>query len=60
MSIKREIQRRILRENMKLNAMRSRCRKCGDTMVCKPGYGWLCPECGWKPMKQREVKLWTL
>ena len=54
MSIQREIKRRRIREDMKLNGMRSKCRKCGGTMVCKPGYGWLCRECGWKPMKQKE------
>lgn len=52
MSIEREIRRRRLREDMKLNGMRSKCRKCGGEMVCKPGYGWLCPKCGWVPLKQ--------
>lgn len=53
MSIEREIKRRRIREDMKLNGMRSKCRKCGSEMACKPGYGWLCLECGWKPLKQR-------
>lgn len=54
MSLARQIKRYQMRENMRLNGMRSRCRKCGGEMVTKPGYGWLCRECGWQTRKQVE------
>ena len=58
MGLEREIRRKQQLEDMKLNGMRSRCRKCKSEMVCKPGYGWLCPVCGWVPKKQREATQW--
>ena len=27
--------------------IRRKCRKCGAKIVNKPGYGAVCPECGW-------------
>ena len=52
MSLKREVTRNRLREELKPNGMRSRCRKCSAPMVCKPEYGWICPECGWVPRRK--------
>ncbi len=33
-----------LRKRAKLRRV---CRKCGATLVNKPEYGVVCPECGW-------------
>ena len=55
MGLERQIRRNYLREDRRLNGMRRTCRKCKSEMVCKPGYGWLCPQCGWIPKKQLEA-----
>lgn len=43
MSLSRSIKRRkMLRENK-----RTTCPKCRAKLVEKPGYGIVCPDCGW-------------
>lgn len=56
MSIEREFRRRSLQANMRANGMRSTCRKCKEKMLCKPGYGWVCPACGWEPFSQAKAR----
>ncbi len=56
MSLSRELKRRKLREDLRLNGMRRTCRKCGAKMATKPGYGWLCVECGWEPSMQVKIR----
>ena len=52
MSLRRSIKRNALKNDLKLNGMRSTCRHCKSKMTVKPGYGWVCGECGWWPSKQ--------
>ena len=54
MSIEREMKRRRMHEDMKLNGMRTRCRKCGARMVAF-GAGWCCEKCGWMSKAQIEI-----
>lgn len=56
MSIEREFRRRAMRADMRANGMRSTCRQCGNRMCCKPGYGWVCPSCGWEPSAQAKAR----
>lgn len=56
MSFQREVKRRNMRENLKMNGMRSRCRKCGTRMIVKPGYGYVCEECGWISATQIAIR----
>lgn len=48
MSLTRQIRRHMERDNHKNLRRRAKCRKCKGKMVHKVGYGWVCPECGWK------------
>ena len=57
MSIEREIRRRAALKNEKANGMRRTCRHCKSRMAVKPGYGWICPECGWKSRGQRQARM---
>lgn len=61
MSIEREFRRRVYQANMRANGMRSTCSKCKEKMFCKmfckPGYGWVCPACGWKPYAQAMARM---
>lgn len=56
MSIKRSMKRNAFRQDLKLNGMRSTCRRCKAKMIVKPGYGFVCGECGWWPAKQIRAK----
>lgn len=56
MSIRRSIKRKARQQDLKLNGMRSTCRRCKSKMIVKPGYGWVCEECGWWPRKQIQAK----
>lgn len=52
MSAERQMRRAAMIRDMKLNGMRITCRKCGEKMCTKIGYGWVCPACGWESAKQ--------
>lgn len=56
MSIKRSIKRKANQRDLKLNGMRTTCRRCKSKMTVKHGYGWVCEECGWWPSKQIRAK----
>ena len=56
MSLKREIRRRHLVEDMKESGMRTRCRKCGAKMLPKNALGWVCEKCGWESEKQKQIR----
>ena len=53
MSLAREIRSRAALKNEKANGMRRTCRHCKSRMLGKPGYGWICQECGWESLGQR-------
>lgn len=56
MSIEREIRRRNQIKNEKANGMRRTCRRCKSRMLGKPGYGWICVECGWESRGQMQAR----
>lgn len=56
MSLSRSIKRKALQQDLRMNGMRSTCRHCKAKMIVKPGYGWICEECGWRPSKQIQAK----
>lgn len=53
MSIEREFRRFANRKRMKEERKRTTCRHCKNKLLEKPGYGLVCPECGW--MKQESA-----
>ena len=58
MSIEREIRRFANRKKRKEERKRTTCRHCKGKMIEKPGYGLICPECGWeRAIKEREDSL---
>lgn len=56
MSLARSVKRKKFQQDLKLNGIRSTCRKCKARMTFKPGYGCVCEECGWWPSKQIRAK----
>ena len=54
MSLEREIRRRNAIKKEKAAGLRRTCRHCGNRMIGKSGYGWVCQECGWSPKEKEE------
>jgi ribosomal protein L37AE/L43A len=54
MSLEREIRRRNAIKKEKTAGLRRTCRHCGNRMIGKSGYGWVCQECGWSPKEKEE------
>lgn len=54
MSVNRTMRRQRAREAKKAKEGRTTCPKCHNRhLVEKPGYGTVCPQCGWaKPEKE--------
>ena len=55
MSLEREIRRRNAIKKEKEDGLRRTCKHCKSKMLGKPGYGWVCPECGWMPRRKDDA-----
>ena len=51
MGIEREIRR--FANRRKPGKVRTKCRRCGTKLVNKPGYGIICPECGYQEKEKK-------
>lgn len=54
MSMQRKIKRAMEAQQQKETRKRTRCRNCGSRLVEKPGYGWVCMDCGWEQKPKEE------
>ncbi len=54
MSIEREFRRFANRKKRKEERKRTTCRYCKAKLIDKPGYGLVCPECGWGAVRSEE------
>lgn len=51
MSLERTMHRAYQRKRLKEQGVPTKCKKCRSEMFNKPGYGWVCTECGWECAK---------
>lgn len=52
MSLEREFRRFANRKKPKNEKKRTTCRYCKFKLIEKPGYGLVCPECGWGAIRK--------